>query len=82
MKTIRNTKLYQELLEKTEWNTLFIFYENDAAELKDSEIPTFWGGLDHIETKGNGVYFYDIGSNGRDHSFVIRPEKRKNLEEG
>ena len=72
MITIRNTELFLELKRMPEWETLF-----DGTNIKDSEIPSLWGGLDHISVKNNGIYFYDIGSNGRDNSFVIRPELRK-----
>ena len=71
MITIRNTNLFNELKANPKWDTLFNFQE---PELKDSEIPTLTGGLDHIDVKAKGIYFHDIGCNNRDHSFVIRPE--------
>lgn len=75
MKTIRNTKLFNEISDLTEtdgsaWGTLF----DEDSNLKDYEIPTLSGGLDHVGRKRKGVYFHDIGCNGRDNSFVIRPE--------
>jgi hypothetical protein len=72
MKTIRNTQLFQELQEKPKWVTLF---DNDY-NLKDREIPTLRGGLDHIEKKKNGIYFYDIGCNNIRRDFVIKQERK------
>ena len=69
MKTIRNTKLFNELKKSPQWETLFIEYE-----IKNQGIPVFFGGLDHIDVKPKGIYFHDIGCNGKDNSFVIRPE--------
>lgn len=73
MKTIRNSALFAELKQKPEWKTLFSGPSYDP-ELKDNRIPGLTGGLDHIDVKKKGVYFHDIGSNGGDNSFVIRPE--------
>ena len=81
MITIRNTKLFNELKENPTWDTLFNFHEvsgypgSKEPEIKDREIPTLAGGLDHIDMKPSGVYFHDIGYNNRDNSFVIRKEK-------
>lgn len=75
MKTIRNSKLFHELQKNPEWETLF---QNNEGTLKDNLIPILFGGLDHIEMRKNGVYFIDIGCNGKDNSFVIRPESREN----
>uniref|UniRef100_A0A6M3XP27 Uncharacterized protein n=1 Tax=viral metagenome TaxID=1070528 RepID=A0A6M3XP27_9ZZZZ len=76
MKTIRNTKLFNELKKNPEWSTLFT--TGNYPESKDDDIPVLAGGLDHIDVKESGVYFHDIGmsSGGRilDNSFVIRPE--------
>jgi hypothetical protein len=69
MKTIRNTKLFNELKKNSSWETLF-----DGIDIKDSEIPVFAGGLDHIDVKTGGIYFHDIGCNNRENSFVIRKE--------
>ena len=69
---IRDTKLFNELKEKPEWNTLF-----DGTNLKGVGIPILSGGLDHIDVKPKGIYFYDIGCNNKDNSFVIRPEFNK-----
>ena len=81
MKTIRDTKLFRELQEKPEWKTLFT--EEKYPELKNPEIPTLAGGLDHIDVKPGGFYFYDIGSSrgGKlvDNSFVIRKETKKDI---
>jgi hypothetical protein len=76
MKTIRNTKLFNEIKDLTGtdtevWETLF---DEDFC-LKDNFIPTLHGGLDHVDRKKTGIYFHDIGCNGKDNSFVIRPEK-------
>ena len=75
MKTIRNTKLFNEISDLTEiddqaWSALF----SDDYEKKDMDIPTLAGGLDHVDRKKNGIYFHDIGCNGKDNSFVIRPK--------
>jgi hypothetical protein len=69
MITVRNTKLFNELKENPNWETLF-----DGTDIKDSEIPVFAGGLNHIDIKPAGIYFHDIGCNDRDNSFVIRKE--------
>ena len=69
METIRNQKLFEELKKAPKWETLF-----DGFYLKDQRIPVLLGGLDHIEVKPRGVYFFDIGMNGKTNSFVIRPE--------
>jgi len=80
MIVIRNTKLFDLLKEKPEWDILFDFSEvfgypnSQEPEIKDQEIPIFAGGFDHIEVKEKGIYFYDIGCNNRDNSFVIRKE--------
>lgn len=73
MKTIRDTKLFKDLIETDyPWRTLFL--PEDQGEFRNSEIPNLLGGIDHIEYKKKGVYFHDIGCNNRDNSFVIRPE--------
>ena len=73
MKTIRNTKLFSELENKPEWETLF----DESGFIKET-IPVLAGGLDHIEVKRKGIYFYDIGMSSagyiKDNSFVVRPE--------
>ena len=58
-KMIRNTKLFEELQEKPEWETLFA---DKKGTLKDQRIPILTGGLDHIEKNDYGIYFYDIGT--------------------
>ena len=55
---IGNTKLFNELQENPEWDTLFADKE---GTLKDKRIPILAGGLDHIERTDWGIYFYDIG---------------------
>lgn len=70
MKTIKNTKLFNELKKIPKWDTLF----KKNCEPKDYEMPILQGGLDHIEVKKKGVYFYDRGCNGRSNDFVIRPD--------
>ena len=72
MITIRNTELFLELKRMPEWETLF-----DDTDSRVWEIPFFRGGLDHISVRDKGVYFYDIACNGRDNSFVVRPELGK-----
>lgn len=72
MKEIRNTKLFLELQENPTWDTLWDVTYPEYPELKDRRIPEFFGGLDHIDVKPKGVYFYDVGCNGKDNSFVIR----------
>jgi hypothetical protein len=74
MKIIRNTELFNEISDLTEtddqaWSALF----DEDFNLKDTDIPTLCGCLDHIDRKEKGVYFHDIGCNGKDNSFVIRP---------
>ncbi len=74
MKTIRDTKLFNEISDLTEteeqaWNVLF-----DDYNPKNIEIPWLCGGIDHIDRKEKGIYFHDRGCNGKDNSFVIRPE--------
>jgi len=58
-KMIGNTKLFEELQEKPEWETLFA---DKKGTLKDQRIPILAGGLDHIEKNDWGIYFYDIGT--------------------
>lgn len=71
-KTIRNTKLFNKILRSEDkWKSLF----TADYELEDKEIPVFAGQLDRITVKTKGVYYDDTGCNGRDFSFVIRPEK-------
>jgi len=74
MKTIRDTELFNEISDLTEtddqaWSALFE-YDNP----KNIETPFLCGGLDHVDRKEKGIYFHDRGCNGKDHSFVIRPE--------
>ena len=57
-KMIGNTKLFEELQEKPEWETLFA---DKKGTLKDQRIPIL-GGLDHIEKNDYAIYFYDIGT--------------------
>ena len=67
MKIIRDFKLYRELKTTPEWKTLF----TDDYELKNANIPTLAGGLDHIHVTRDAVQFHDIGCNGRDNSFKV-----------
>jgi len=67
MKTIKDTKLFNEVKANPAWSELFNGYGP-----KSEEIPFLAGGLDRIKTTANGVYFYDIGCNDKDNSFVIR----------
>jgi len=78
MKTIRNNQLFEELQtasrdDDTLWGVLFEESE-DGPYCRDPEIPVLAGGLDHVEVTKNGVYYYDIGCNGEDNSFVVRRE--------
>ncbi len=54
------------------WNALF---KDDQGTIEDSRIPVFFGGIDHIDVKANGIYYHDIGCNGKDNTYVIRPEQ-------
>lgn len=81
MRTIINQKLFDELksiAKKGEDVFSALFTGGPYPEVKDEEIPTFAGGLDHVEVKARGIYFYDIGCSRGGHqcdaSFVIRPE--------
>lgn len=67
MKTIRDQQLFQELKKDLSWETLFDadFYP------KNPNIPTLWGGLDHISKTKKYFTFHDVGCNGRDNSFRI-----------
>ena len=49
-----------------------ISYINDT-DICGYIFPILVGGLDHIDIKPRGIYIHDIGCNGQDHSFVIRP---------
>ena len=72
MQTIRNSKLFEKIMNSEDmWNALF---KDNMGTIEDSRIPMFFGGLDHIDVKTNGIYFHDIGCNGKDNSFVIRKE--------
>lgn len=76
---IRNTNLFEKIMNSTDmWNALF---KDDAGTIEDFRIPVFFGGLDHIDIKKNGIYFHDIGSNDKDNSFVIRKEVGMKLDE-
>ena len=69
---IRNTILFQKIMDSEDmWNALF---KDDQGTIEDSRIPVFFGGLDHIDVKAKGIYYHDIGCNGKDNSFVIRKE--------
>lgn len=57
-KMISNTKLFNELQKKPEWETLFADKE---GTLKDNRIPILAGGLDHIERNDYAIYFHDKG---------------------
>jgi len=81
MKTIRDNNLFDRLekaLPATDeelWETLWNYYEANGDLIS---CPSMAGGLDHVEVKSRGFYFYDIGVSGsgyvRDGSFVVRPE--------
>lgn len=76
-KMIMNTKLFKELQEKPEWETLF---SDKEGTLKDKRIPILAGGLDHIERNDWEIYFYDRGiirgTEYIDNSFgIVRGEK-------
>lgn len=58
-KMISNTKLFNELQKKPEWETLF---KDDQGTLKDKRIPILAGGLDYIEKNDYAIYFHDIGT--------------------
>jgi len=69
---IRNTFLFEKIMNSEDkWNALF---KNNQGTIEDIRIPVFFGGLDHIDVKKNGIYFHDMGCNGKDNSFVIRKE--------
>lgn len=70
---IRDTKLFNKIKDDNNdaWGALFV---DDQGSLENDEIPTFFGGLDHIDIKNRGVYYHDIGCNEKDNSFVVRPE--------
>jgi hypothetical protein len=67
MKTLKDHKLFQELVENPCWETLFDadFYP------KNPNIPVLFGGLDHISKTKKYFTFNDIGCNGMDNSFRI-----------
>lgn len=73
MKIIRDTKLFDKIKDSNygAWDALF---SDDQGTLENEGTPTFFGGLDHIDMKKRGVYYHDIGCNGKDNSFVVRPE--------
>lgn len=73
-RTIVDTELYNKInaiwnnaSENEVWNCLF----DKQGGLENSEIPFFKGGLDHIEKKNNGFWFFDIGSNHGCNTFCI-----------
>ena len=74
MKTIRNTEVFNDLIKESKksdpdyWEVLF---DENGHRLHTYRLA---GGLDHVEVKPKGVYFYDRCMNDRDNSFVIRPE--------
>ena len=67
MITIYDDKLFAELKKDFSWETLF---DNDY-NLKNVNIPIFFGGLDHMSKTNKYFTFHDIGCNGRDNSFRI-----------
>lgn len=73
MKTIRNTKLFNELVDKPEAITLYDIIGSRWVK-KDCGIPILLGGLDHIEITRHGIYFFDRGRNNKYNDFVIRAE--------
>lgn len=94
MKIIANTKLFNTLKEiaKTDPSdgelveALYNFADPELERcggLKDDRVPSFQGGLDHVEVTDRGVYFYDrgftLGGKYLDNSFLICPEKEKEV---
>lgn len=83
MITIRDTNLFNVLIEESKkengdiWSAQFVIPENEAPYMRNGNIPFFFGGLDHIDVKAKGVYFHDRGCNGKDNTYVIRPEITK-----
>lgn len=41
----------------------------------DHVFPHLCGGLDHIDLTTKQIKIWDIGCNGRDHSFIVRARK-------
>jgi hypothetical protein len=79
-RTIVDTELYNEInsvwkdsSENEIWKLLF----DTSGMLKNEEIPYFQGGLDHIEKKNNGFWFYDIGTNHGDNTFCITKKSNR-----
>jgi len=73
MKTIINEKLFQQLQDNPEWETLL----NGFDQLKDARIPFPMKKIDRIEVRSNGIYFFDIGIKGNErivkNDFIIKP---------
>jgi len=73
MKTIRDNKWF-EILKKG--GTLQDIIDSEPWQSQSYIQGQFSlaGGLDRIKTTKKGFYFYDIGLNDKDGSFVIRKE--------
>ena len=78
MKVIRDTKLFEALKKEPSLETIRRAWMR-AGDMSPGpeayyDFSYFAGGLDHIDVKPKGIYFYDIGCNDKDCSFVVRPE--------
>ena len=67
MNYIYDHQLFEELTKNPSWEVLF----DDDYNLKNPNIPTLFGGLDHISKTRKYFTFHDIGCNGKDASFRI-----------
>ena len=65
MHYIRNTKLFNELQECPEWDTLFDTKTYDTPVLKDDGIPVLEHGICRISVKPDAVEFIANGVQGK-----------------
>ncbi len=75
MKTIRDTKLFNELMrvcldDNQGWYAVWEKYCDET----NCEGARLFGGLDRIDYTKKGVYFFDIVLNDNNGSFVVRAE--------
>lgn len=71
MKTIR-TKYFSEIKDKFDFSTPQ-GWDMVVGLMNEGIFPGLVGGVDCIVEKPKGIYISDIGCNGKDNSFVIRP---------
>jgi len=72
LRTIKNSvyvseRIFKEIKKHSEWS--------EMCELVGVENLPILNGLDDIIIRENGIFYTDIGCNGKDNSFAIRIRK-------